>query len=247
MIEELLPATVVAVETYGNETADSAYGAVGPGDATLYPEEQALVTRAVPKRVREFTLVRACARRAMEKLGVPPQAVLPGERGAPQWPAGLVGSMTHCEGYCAAALVKATDLASIGIDAEPHQPLPEGVLESVALPTELAHLRALAAHAPGPHGDPVHGDPVHWDRLLFSAKEAVYKAWFPLTRKWLDFSEADIEFTAAPGPHPNGTFRARLLVPGPVVDGRELGYFDGRWTVRHGLLGTAVSVSHQPV
>lgn len=247
MIEELLPPTVVAVETYGDETADGAYGAGGPGGATLYPEEQALVSRAVPKRVREFTLVRACARRAMEKLGVPPQPVLPGERGAPQWPAGLVGSMTHCEGYCAAALVQATDLASIGIDAEPHQPLPEGVLDSVALPTELAHLRALTGHVPGLHGDPAHRDPVHWDRLLFSAKESVYKAWFPLTGKWLDFSEADIAFTAAPGPHPYGTFRARLLVPGPVVDGRELGSFDGRWTVRSGLLATAVSVPHQPV
>ncbi|MGY1496211.1 4'-phosphopantetheinyl transferase family protein [Streptomyces sp. QTS52] len=242
MIEELLPATVVAVETYGDETPDGAYGAGGLGAGTLYPAEQELVSRAVPKRVREFTLVRACARRAMEKLGVPPQPVLPGERGAPQWPAGLVGSMTHCEGYCAAALVRATDLASVGIDAEPHQPLPEGVLESVALPTELAHLRALTADGPG-----THGNRVHWDRLLFSAKEAVYKAWFPLTGKWLDFSEADIAFSAGPGPHPYGTFRARLLVPGPVVDGRELGYFDGRWTVRYGLLATAVSVPHRPV
>ncbi|WP_329268596.1 4'-phosphopantetheinyl transferase family protein [Streptomyces sp. NBC_01451] len=242
MIEELLPATVVAVETYGDEAADGAYGAGGPGDATLFPEERALVARAVPKRVREFTLVRACARRAMEKLGVPPQPVLPGGRGAPQWPDGLVGSMTHCEGYCAAALVRATDLASVGIDAEPHQPLPEGVLDSVALPTEQAHLRALTADGPG-----AHGNRVHWDRLLFSAKEAVYKAWFPLTGKWLDFSEADIEFTTGPGPNPYGTFRARLLVPGPVVDGRELGCFDGRWTVRHGLLATAVSVPHQPV
>ncbi|WP_371663810.1 4'-phosphopantetheinyl transferase [Streptomyces sp. NBC_00280] len=242
MIEELLPATVVAVETYDDETGDGAYGAGGLGVATLYPEEQELVSRAVPKRVREFTLVRVCARRAMEKLGVSPQPVLPGERGAPRWPAGLVGSMTHCEGYCAAALVRATDLASIGIDAEPHEPLPEGVLDAVSLPTELTHLRELTADGPG-----AHGHRVHWDRLLFSAKESVYKAWFPLTGKWLDFSEADIEFTAGPGPHPNGTFRARLLVPGPVVDGRELRYFDGRWTVRHGLLATAVSVSHQPV
>ncbi|WP_105971269.1 4'-phosphopantetheinyl transferase family protein [Streptomyces geranii] len=232
MIEELLPATVVAVEAHGDEPFGDS-----PGDATLYPEEQALVTRAVPKRVREFTLVRACARRAMEKLGVSPQPVLPGERGAPRWPAGLVGSMTHCEGYCAAALVRATDLASIGIDAEPHQPLPEGVLGSVALPTEREHLRVLAEAGSG----------VHWDRLLFSAKESVYKAWFPLTGKWLDFSEADIAFTAEPGPHPYGTFRARLLVPGPVVGGREVGSFDGRWTVRRGLLGTAVSVPHRPV
>ena len=204
MIEELLPDAVVTVEAYGHEDADT----------PLHPEEAALVARAVAKRRREFAVVRSCARRAMEKLGVPPQPILTGERGAPRWPAGLAGSMTHCDGYCAAALVRATDLASLGIDAEVHAPLPENVLPSVALPAEADRLRGLAAERPD----------IHWDRLLFSAKESVYKAWFPLTGKWLDFMEADIELTA------DGTFRAALLVPGPRVGSRRLSHFDGRWT-----------------
>ncbi|MGW0580292.1 4'-phosphopantetheinyl transferase superfamily protein, partial [Streptomyces sp. NPDC002920] len=83
-----------------------------------------------------------------------------------------------------------------------------------------------------------------WDRLLFSAKESVYKAWFPLTRKWLDFSEADIDLPAGTAGQPYGTFRARLLVPGPVVDGHRLGHFEGTWTVRRGLVATSVSVHH---
>jgi 4'-phosphopantetheinyl transferase EntD len=224
VIEELLPQTVVTVEAYGNEDADT----------PLYPEEAALVTRAVAKRRREFAVVRSCARRAMEKLGVPPQPVLPGERGAPRWPAGLAGSMTHCDGYCAAALVRATDLASLGIDAEVHGPLPEGVLPAVSLPAEAERLRRLAAHRPG----------VHWDRLLFSAKESVYKAWFPLTGEWLDFTEADIEISADPGDRPRGTFRATLLVPGPRVGGRRLGYFDGHWIADRGLVATTVAVPH---
>ncbi|MFI6034524.1 4'-phosphopantetheinyl transferase [Streptomyces sp. NPDC051315] len=227
MIEELLPETVVTVEAYGEE------GVREFGDGPLYPEEEALVARAVAKRRREFTLVRCCARRAMEKLGVAPQAVLPGERGAPQWPAGLTGSMTHCDGYGAAALVRATDLASLGIDAEPHQPLPDGVLSAIALPAEAERLRALAAHRPG----------VHWDRLLFSAKESVYKAWFPLTRKWLDFSEADIDVDAGLEDETQGTFRARLLVPGPAVGSRRIDHFDGRWTVERGLVATAITVA----
>ena len=164
MIEELLPASVVTVEAYGDEE---------PANTALYPEEEAVVARAVGKRRREFAVVRSCARRAMDKLGVPPQPILPGERGAPAWPAGLAGSMTHCDGYCAAALVRAADLASLGIDAEPHQTLPEGVLSAVALPAEAERLRRLAGDHPA----------VHWDRLLFSAKESVYKAWFPLHRK----------------------------------------------------------------
>ncbi|MEU2272787.1 4'-phosphopantetheinyl transferase superfamily protein [Streptomyces olindensis] len=218
MIEELLPETVVTVEAYGHEDADT----------PLYPEEEALIARAVAKRRREFAVVRSCARRAMEKLGVPPRPILPGERGAPGWPAGLAGSMTHCDGYCAAALVRAADLASVGIDAEVHGPLPEGVLPSVSLPAEAERLRRLAAEHPG----------VHWDRLLFSAKESVYKAWFPLTGKWLDFMEADIEITA------DGRFRADLLVPGPLVRDRRLGHFDGRWTAARGLVATAVAVPH---
>ncbi|MFF3846182.1 4'-phosphopantetheinyl transferase [Streptomyces sp. NPDC002328] len=228
MIDKLLPDTVVVVEAYGDE------GVREFGEGPLYPEEEALVARAVLKRRREFTVVRSCARRAMEKLGVPAQPVLPGERGAPRWPDGLTGSMTHCEDYGAAALVRATELASLGIDAEPHEPLPEGVLAAVALPAETERLRRLAADRPG----------IHWDRLLFSAKESVYKAWFPLTRKWLDFNEADIDIDAGPttGAEPRGTFRARLLVPGPLVGERRLTHFDGRWTVGRGLAATAVTV-----
>ncbi|WP_369173922.1 4'-phosphopantetheinyl transferase [Streptomyces sp. R28] len=225
MIEELLPDAVVTVEAYGDEE---------PPNTVLYPEEEAVVARAVDKRRREFAVVRSCARRAMEKLGVPPQPILPGERGAPGWPAGLAGSMTHCDGYSAAALVRVADLASVGIDAEPHGTLPEGVLPAVALPAEAERLRRLAGEHPG----------IHWDRLLFSAKESVYKAWFPLTGKWLDFTEADIDVFTGPGDEHSGGFRARLLVPGPVVGDRRLDLFEGRWTVQRGLVATAVSVPH---
>ncbi|MEU2064810.1 4'-phosphopantetheinyl transferase superfamily protein [Streptomyces sp. NPDC013455] len=227
MIEELLPESVVAVEAHADDPL---------WDAPLYPEEAALVVRAVAKRRREFAAVRGCARRAMEKLGVPPQAVISGERGAPRWPAGLVGSMTHCDGYCAAALVRATDLVSLGIDAEPHGPLPEGVGPSVFLPAELARLERLAERWPD----------VHWDRLLFSAKESVYKAWFPLTRKWLDFSEADITLHPHADGAPHGTLSAELLVPGPLVAGRPLQVFEGRWTVRDGVVASSVVIPHVP-
>ncbi|MFJ9723694.1 4'-phosphopantetheinyl transferase [Streptomyces sp. NPDC101209] len=225
MIEELLPDEVVVVEAHGDDGTE-------PGP--LYPEEAEVVSRAVAKRRHEFALVRTCARRAMEKLGVPPQPLLPGERGAPRWPAGLAGSMTHCDDYGAAAVVRVTDLASLGIDAEPDQPLPDGVLDAVFLPGETARLRRLAEERPE----------VQWDRLLFSAKESVYKAWFPLTGRWLDFTEADIEVSADAGRPRHGGFRAELLVPGPVVGGRRLGHFEGRWTVQRGLVATAVTVPH---
>ncbi|MEU6818562.1 4'-phosphopantetheinyl transferase superfamily protein [Streptomyces sp. NPDC046860] len=222
MIEELLPDAVVAVESYGPPDDDP--------DAVLFPEERVLVARAVAKRQREFASVRVCARRAMEKLGLPPAPVPTGERGAPLWPDGVLGSMTHCDGYRGAALARTGGLASLGIDAEVHEPLPEGVLDSVSLPAERDRHRALAAARPG----------VHWDRLLFSAKESVYKAWFPLTRSWLDFLEADIELL--PTHDGRGTFHARLLVEGPSVGGTRLTGFTGHWLTGDGLVLTVVAV-----
>lgn len=209
MIEEILPPPVVAVDT----TED-------PADAVLLPAEEEAISRAVASRRREFTTVRHCARLALARLGLPPAALLPGERGAPQWPDGVVGSMTHCAGYRAAAVALAVDVRTIGIDAEPHQPLPGGVLPVISLPAERAALTALSAGHPG----------VCWDRLLFCAKESVYKAWYPLTRQWLGFHQAEIEF------QDYGSFGVRLLLEGPSLTG-----FTGRWLVRDGLVLTAIA------
>ncbi len=86
-------------------------------------------------------------------------------------------------------------------------------------------LSALAAADPG----------VSWDRLLFSAKESVYKAWFPLTGQWLGFPDARIAVQA------DGTFFARLRVPWPAAAGRPLAGFEGRWLARDGLIVTAAT------
>ncbi|MCK1815929.1 4'-phosphopantetheinyl transferase superfamily protein [Streptomyces sp. XM4011] len=199
------------------------------GTPDLFPEEAAVVARAVPRRRQEFATVRACARTALERIGGPRVPLLPGERGAPGWPPGFIGSMTHCTGYRAAVVAAAgRGLASLGVDAEPHEALRDpGVVEMVTLPGEREHLAKLAASHPR----------VRWERLLFSAKESVYKAWFPLTGRWLGFEEARIAFDPDAG-----AFTAELLVPGPVVDGVPIRRFAGRWLVRDGLLVTAIAV-----
>ncbi|MCX5209932.1 4'-phosphopantetheinyl transferase superfamily protein [Kitasatospora sp. NBC_00240] len=206
MIEDLLRSPVVTAELFGDSVA------------VLYPEEAAAIEHAVDKRRREFTSVRVCARRALARLGRPPVPLVPGADGAPGWPPGIVGSMTHCDGYRACAVAKAEAVASLGIDAEPHLPLPSGVEEAVTLPAERAHLARLAARFPR----------TAWDRLLFSAKESVYKTWYPLTGRPLGFEEARVEF------EPDGTFTARLLVPAPVDA------FAGRWLAGETHLLTAV-------
>ncbi|MFD0021730.1 4'-phosphopantetheinyl transferase [Streptomyces sp. NPDC058382] len=193
----------------------------------LYPQEAAAVANARPKRRREYANARLCARRAMRELGAPPAPVLSGERGEPLWPAGLVGSMTHCPGFRAAAIGHSAAFAGLGIDAEPDLPLPQNLLEFIALPQEREQTHAFTRAAPG----------VCWDRLLFSAKEAVFKVWFPLTGRPLDFTEADIRID--PG---SESFSARLLVPGPHVDGERVEEFNGRWLSHRGVLLTAIAL-----
>jgi 4'-phosphopantetheinyl transferase EntD len=217
MIEKIVPPEVACAEAFAD-----------PPDATLFPEEAALVAKAVDKRRREFATARACARRALAALGVAPTPILTGERGAPLWPPGFVGSITHCAGYRAAAVARACDILTVGLDAEPDQVLPDGVLDMISLPGERAQVGALATAAPG----------TCWDRLLFSAKESVYKAWFPLTWRWLGFEEADITINPA-----DGTFSARLLTAAPAVGGSPLTGFTGRWLASDGLILTAITIA----
>ncbi len=119
------------------------------------------------------------------------------------------------------------DVLSLGVDGEPHVALPDGVLDSVALPSEQAQLAELRRTS----------NAVCWDRLLFSGKESVYKAWYPMTGRWLGFEDALLTIDPV-----RGTFTAHLQVPGPDVGGAELTAFDGRWLVRQGLVVTAVIV-----
>ncbi len=218
MIEEILPPAVVAVDTREEWL-----------DIELFPEEHAAVGRAVEKRRREFVTARACARAALAQLGLPPSPIVNGERGEPRWPEGVVGSITHCAGYRACALARASEFAGVGIDAEPNAPLPEGVLEEIARPEERPLLTQLARAQPT----------VHWDRVLFCAKETVYKVWFPLARCWLGFEEATLTIDPA-----GGTFRARLLAPWPDSEANLPVVLEGRWAVRDGLALAAIALPH---
>ncbi|HEY8809778.1 MAG TPA: 4'-phosphopantetheinyl transferase superfamily protein [Solirubrobacterales bacterium] len=215
MLERILPASVTVVATQEDR------------DTSLYPEEEAAVERAVEKRRREFTTARACAREALARLGQPHQAIPAGPKGEPLWPDGIVGSITHCDGYRACALALAGDLVTVGVDAEPNQPLPGGLLADIALPEERELLRDLSRRAPR----------THWDRLLFSIKESIYKAWFPLAERWLGFEDAVVSIDLQ-----RGSFSAYLLVPGPLLDGHELRGFDGSWLVADGLVMAAIAL-----
>ncbi|HWJ52563.1 MAG TPA: 4'-phosphopantetheinyl transferase superfamily protein [Propionibacteriaceae bacterium] len=210
----ILPADVESEECFG----------VAPGGA-LFPEEEKIIAHAVEARRREYAAVRSCAQACLGRLGYAAAPILPGVGGAPKWPAGVQGSMTHCAGYAAAAVGPLTRISAIGIDAEPDAPLPDGVLDLVATAAERNRLAMTRLEPDSPN----------WDRLLFSAKEAVYKAWFPLVGEWLDHQEAEILFDPQ-----DGTFAAFLARDDLIVDGRQVRRLHGRWVRKRGILVTAV-------
>lgn len=217
MIASLLPSTVVAVEAFGDlpELFD-------------FHTEKRLVAGAVEKRRREFTTARRCAHEALQRLGIAPAPIGSGADHAPRWPSGLVGSITHCDGYRAAALARCSETLSIGIDAEVNRPLPAGIRDVVLGRGEYSQLGSL----------PLSNHLPHWDRLIFSCKEAAYKAWYPLTGRWLDFT--DLEVVVDSGNH---EFSARVRLNGPRTGPPPLhSSFHGRYTTNAQLIVTAVTV-----
>lgn len=187
----------------------------------LDPLERTLVSQAVDVRKAEFGDARWCAHQALSELGAT-GPVLRGERGMPLFPDGFVGSITHTQGFRAAVAAPYSSVRSIGIDAEPADALPDGVVDAIARASEVPQMSKLvAAGVTCP------------DRLLFCAKEATYKAWFPMTQRWLDFDQAEISLRA------DGTLISYILArPTPVP------FIEGRWVIRDGYVIVSTVVPH---
>lgn len=145
----------------------------------LWPVEAAAMTRAIPKRRAEFAAGRRAARIAFADLGLPPAAVAQGADRAPQWPAGLTGSIAHCETCCIAAVALIGTHGTLGIDVEPATGLDHDLIALVCNPAEREWTT----------GQP---DPGLAAKMIFSAKEAVYKAQYPLTGTVIGFDRVTV-------------------------------------------------------
>ena len=153
-----------------------------PGDErALMPQEEPAFAKSVDKVRRASGAARIIARELLAQLGHPEWPVLKGAAGAPIWPAGVIGSLAHDDAVAVAAVARGGELAGLGIDVEPAELLPSELLELVATPRERAKIA----------DDPFGG------RLLFAAKEAVYKAVYPLDRRFLEHH--DVEVSLADG------------------------------------------------
>lgn len=186
----------------------------------LYPEEMIHVTQAVPKRRMEFTAGRTAAREALSALGGPLVPILPDADRVPQWPRGYAGSITHCDDLCLAAVTRAA--RALGLDVEDDSDLPDDLWDEILLPEERAAV--LATQNPG-----------QMAKLVFSAKEAAYKAQFPISRTLYGFHDMQVTWDRA------GQFVARFrIAAGPFRPGNAL---DGRFAIDSGHIVTAVTLA----
>ncbi|WP_103532632.1 4'-phosphopantetheinyl transferase [Streptomyces sp. SM11] len=211
------------------------------------PRELALLRGRPEATVRRFAAARSCAHRCLDQLSLPYVPLLRTAEGGPVWPSGVVGSITHCAGYRGAVAARTGVWAALGVDAERALPLSPGVLDLVATGPERRGVAELSGIRPD----------VPWDRLLFSAKESVYKAWHPATARWIGTRAIEVAFTTdglftasvrpertQPPPARRRPVDARATTAGGGVPHRARGAYPytGRWYVGDGLLLTAVAV-----
>ncbi|MGH9089932.1 MAG: 4'-phosphopantetheinyl transferase family protein [Acidimicrobiales bacterium] len=192
------------------------------GDDALLPEETSALGSVRSIRHLEFARGRWCAHEALRRLdpGLAGLPVLIGANGRePVWPLGVRGSITHCPGYAAAA-AGSVDYLAIGIDVEQDLVLPSRVRERIVTAADLSGLTELETSFP---------DGPAWDRLVFCAKEAAYKAWFPVERTWLDFRDAVVSIDPVRSTFDAEFVGARaagaVLMPGRITG--RIGYWDG--------------------
>jgi 4'-phosphopantetheinyl transferase EntD len=201
--------------------------ASGPGDAEmLYPSERHLVADAVASRRGEFAAGRNAARAALRALNIAPCALDKQADGTVRWPAGIFGSITHIDGFCAAVVTRSAH--SVGIDAAAREVLAPALAALICTEHDLATIARLPAAARQ-----------YGLALIFSAKEAFYKAYFPLARRFLEFSDVSLT-PAAPAQDDAGTFRIRFTRPCLPLD-EELSGFHGSWRMCGDLILTAAT------
>jgi 4'-phosphopantetheinyl transferase EntD len=151
------------------------------GDETaLRPDEAGAFQSAVAEVRRQSGTARIIARSLLELIGLPPSSLPRSRSGAPVWPPGIVGSLAHDDTMAVAVIARSCDVAAVGIDIEPDEPLPLDLAAVVATLSERQlYDQALLS-----------------SRRLFAAKEAVFKATFPLDGVFLDFHDIEVDFAA---------------------------------------------------
>jgi len=190
----------------------------------LLQQEENATHKMCAARKTEFICGRATARRAMAGLGHGADAIPMGRDRAPIWPEGIVGSITQSADACIALAAAGETYRSLGVDLEPDQPLADELVLEICRPEEKDWLYSQPAANRG-----------HLARLLFSAKEAAYKAQYPLTKLLFGFDRFSVRFDFGAG-----GFLARFTQATGVFYNDQCLY--GNFTVGHGIILTVVTL-----
>jgi 4'-phosphopantetheinyl transferase EntD len=188
--------------------------------AELAEGEAELIARAVASRRREFSTGRRLARRLLAERGVVAGPILRDDDRVPIWPAQFTGSISHSRDYAVVALCAAEDCFGVGVDVEPDEPVQPGIERIVCTEAERRWLDAADTE------ETARGRRV---KLFFSAKEAVYKAFYPRVRVFWGFHDVTLELD-----EPSGRFDAIL----PASAGRARA--EGRFVRGHGTIVSGV-------
>ncbi|RWA96013.1 MAG: 4'-phosphopantetheinyl transferase superfamily protein [Mesorhizobium sp.] len=152
-------------------------------EAALFDSEAAALGRAVAKVRRQSGAARIIARTLLGKVGLPPMPILKTNSGVPTWPAGIVGSLAHHDTVAAAAIADKNAIGALGIDIEPNEPLPDGLIDLIATPREQGMYDSRLLQR----------------RDLFVLKEAIYKACFSLYNEKLGFHDVETDIKSNTG------------------------------------------------
>lgn len=223
---QLLGAVVPPGVVTAEEVLPAPYRPSPEERSELFPQERAYIHGSSALRRAQFEAARRCAGTALKAFGVTRPPMMPGPGGAPVFPTGFRGSMTHKGCYVAAAVAPDFVWAGVGVDAELDEPLPQGVLEAVTGPGDLEHVYALQEQREGPH----------WDRILFSAKESAFKLYFTTAGVALAFATIRVRFDASSN-------AIAVMAPGAplVAVDKPQTIVRGRWSSGDGLIVTAVT------
>lgn len=216
IISLLLPPEVVAVEAFGDDM-----------NSSLTSEEMTLVSHWTPPRRAEFATARRCALEALGSLGAPTGAVAQGRHSEPIWPSGVVGAITHCRGYRAAAVAWQVEILGLGIDAEPAVPLADGVLSHIA---DLGEMQTI------PQKTSALDERIPWGTVIFSAKEAAFKALHPLIDMGFNFTQVGVRLEPK-----RGTFYVNLRAT-REKETRSCPIVYGRFRIVRGFVLTTATI-----
>lgn len=148
------------------------------------PLEWEDIASAAPHRQREFVAGRLIARTLSDQLDLPPAPLRRAEDRAPLWPADRVGSLSHCDTLCAAAIGIPTAIRSVGIDIETIGRVEPKLWPTLFTEREAGYFRSLPPERVALE-----------TTLFFSAKESFYKCQYPLTQSWVGFQDVEVTRT----------------------------------------------------